>query len=274
VEPRHADALRRVFEADRTWTSEGHEPEQFHLRHSGGMKSHIDHPRWDSSWAVPSEHTIDDLDEMEFLRVEPHHDMARSFGLTLKGRTRGAEIAARGSAITATTRDGSKSETGPRLADSRGTVPGGEEPDAPPHVFIVHGHSREHEVARAVQEMTGREPILLSEQPGRGQTIIEKFEANAGKAGFAVVLLTADDIGASKGESESLNPRARQNAILELGYFIARIGRENVAVLYEADVELPSDYTGVEYISFAGDWRWKLQRELDDAGLGAEAPTN
>ena len=134
-------------------------------------------------------------------------------------------------------------------------------------IFVVHGHSRESEVARVVQEITGRQPVLLSEQPGRGKTIIEKFEAHAGRAGFAVVLLTADDLGAAKDHSENLNPRARQNAILELGWFLGKIGRENVAVLYDDGVKLPSDYEGVEYISFADDWCWKLNRELKDAGF-------
>lgn len=258
VESRHAEALRRVFEADRTWASEGHEPEHFHLRYPGdGPK--IEHPRWDPSWTIFSEQTIDDLEEMGLLRVEPHHNKTRSFGLTLTGRERGADVARSGST------------TVPEAAADGTTNDSGSQERA---IFIVHGHSREHEVARAVQEVTGRKPILLSEQPGRGRTIIEKFEANAGKAGFAVVLLTADDVGAAKGESESLSPRARQNAILELGYFIGRIGREHVAVLYEADVELPSDYTGVEYISFADEWRWKLHRELRDAGFSVATPTN
>lgn len=36
---------------------------------------------------------------------------------------------------------------------------------------------------------------------------------------FAIVLMTDDDVGASKGAA--LAPRARQNVILELGYFLA-----------------------------------------------------
>jgi predicted nucleotide-binding protein len=134
----------------------------------------------------------------------------------------------------------------------------------------------------------GREPELFHLQypgdgpkiehprwdPGRGQTIIEKFESHAGRAGFAVVLLTADDVGAAKAAPEHLNPRARQNAILELGYFLAKIGRENVAVVFEEGVELPSDYTGVEYISFADEWRWKLSRELKAAGFDVATPAS
>lgn len=258
MDVRHENAMRRIYQADKNLADDGREPELFHLRYPGdGPK--IEHPRWDPSWSKPSEHTIDDLEEMGFLRIEPHHNKARSFGLTMEGRTKGAEITMPGSPA------GPSSLSGPIIDLSV---------LAERSIFIVHGHSRENEVARAVQQATGREPILLSEQPGRGQTIIEKFESHAGRAGFAVVLLTADDVGAAKAAPEHLNPRARQNAILELGYFLAKIGRENVAVLFEEGVELPSDYTGVEYISFADEWRWKLSRELKAAGFDVVAPAS
>jgi predicted nucleotide-binding protein len=74
------------------------------------------------------------------------------------------------------------------------------------------------------------ETIILHEQPNAGQTIIEKVERYAGVA-FAVVLLTPDDIGAEKGNESHLRPRARQNVILELGYFLARLGRKHIAAL-------------------------------------------
>jgi predicted nucleotide-binding protein len=59
--------------------------------------------------------------------------------------------------------------------------------------------------------------IILHEQPNQGKTLIEKFEAHS-DVGFAVVLLTDDDLGGRKGGEQ--NPRARQNVVLELGYFI------------------------------------------------------
>jgi hypothetical protein len=78
--------LRRIYEADTMWSKEGHEPESFRLRHRGGGGREIDHPRWNSSWATPSEHTIDDLGELGLLRVSPSADKSRKFGLTMKGR--------------------------------------------------------------------------------------------------------------------------------------------------------------------------------------------
>lgn len=134
-------------------------------------------------------------------------------------------------------------------------------------VFIVHGHDGEarETVARFLGGI-GFEPIILNEQANLGRTIIEKVEANA-NVGFAVVLLTPDDFGRAKGEAE-LEPRARQNVLLELGYFMAKLGRERVVALRRGEVSIPSDFAGVvwEEMDGSGGWRQKLARELGAAG--------
>ncbi|MCE2400774.1 nucleotide-binding protein [Candidatus Poribacteria bacterium] len=121
------------------------------------------------------------------------------------------------------------------------------------NIFIVHGHDGEakHKVARF-------------KQPSKGQTIIDKFEEHADEAAFAIVLLTADDVGAPKNNEDDLKSRARQNVILELGYFLHGLGRERVCVLHEEGVELPSDIQGIVYVPFdkAGGWKGTLSREL------------
>lgn len=133
-------------------------------------------------------------------------------------------------------------------------------------VFIVHGHSEtaRETVARFVQQM-GFEPVILHRQHNGGRTIIEKIEHH-GDVGFAIVLLTPDDVG---GVSEAeLAPRARQNVILELGYFIGRLGRHKVCALKSGELEIPSDYHGVVYqvLDAAGGWKLSLARELEGAG--------
>lgn len=145
-------------------------------------------------------------------------------------------------------------------------------------VFIVHGRNDllKTTVAR-VLERTGDHPVvILHEQANLGKTLIEKFEDHAGSADFAVVICSADDVGglAPSGNVPSHDhgtdrPRARQNVIFELGYFVGKLGRSRVAVLYETGVELPSDYSGVTYtpIDEAGSWRYALLRELRSAGL-------
>jgi predicted nucleotide-binding protein len=101
-------------------------------------------------------------------------------------------------------------------------------------------------------------PEILADSPGRGDTIIEKFERRANDATFAHVLLTPDDVGHAKAAGD-LNPRARQNVVLELGYFFGQLGRQNVVVL-NAGVEQPSDVNGINYIAYPGqNWKYDLQ---------------
>lgn len=135
-------------------------------------------------------------------------------------------------------------------------------------VFIVHGHDEatRQSVARFVRQATGSEPIILHEQPSSGRTIIEKFEDHADEITFAIVLLTGDDEGSERG-SGKCRLRARQNVILELGFFIATLGRQRVAALHQNGVELPSDLRGVLYTPLDSDWRLKLGREMRAAGL-------
>lgn len=137
-------------------------------------------------------------------------------------------------------------------------------------VFIVHGHDNEAKqtVARFI-EKTGYTPIILHEQVSGGRTIIEKIEANS-EVDFAVVLLTPDDIGGPRGGAEQ--PRARQNVIFELGYFIALLKRSNVFALKRGDLEVPSDFVGVIYhdMDSAGAWQQDLAREMEGAGLSID----
>jgi len=125
-------------------------------------------------------------------------------------------------------------------------------------VFLVHGHNEEtkHAVARLLERLD-LQPLILHEQPDMNRTIIEKFEANAG-VGFAVVLMTADDRGGpNRAAPETYRPRPRQNVLLEMGFFLGRLGRAQVCVLYEPGVEMPSDYSGVLYkpLDHGGNWR-------------------
>lgn len=138
-------------------------------------------------------------------------------------------------------------------------------------VFIVHGHDEPAKFAvQALLAQLGFVGVILDEQTGRGAAIIEKFKREAGAATFAVVLLTPDDKGGvSAASAEQLKPRARQNVILELGYFAAKLGRGRVCALRRGNVEIPSDFSGVQYLDYdaGGAWRGALAKEMRDAGL-------
>jgi predicted nucleotide-binding protein len=147
--------------------------------------------------------------------------------------------------------------------------------DVGPGVFLVHGHdvAATQTVARFLDRVTEPGATVLAEQPDQGKTIIEKFEQYASQAGYAVVLLTSDDEGRKRDSAAELRPRARQNVVLELGFFIGVLGRGRVALLYEQSVELPSDISGVLYLSLdpSGAWKTKLAREMMEAGVGVNS---
>ncbi len=128
--------------------------------------------------------------------------------------------------------------------------------------FLIHGHNEalKLEVARLIEKELGIEVKILHEQLNKGRTVIEKFEANS-TVDFAVALWTHDDEGTKKGEKE-FKPRARQNVIFETGYFFGRLGRSKVIVLNAPEVEIPSDYNGMVYISLDGNWKYDLISEI------------
>jgi predicted nucleotide-binding protein len=137
-------------------------------------------------------------------------------------------------------------------------------------IFLVHGHSdvTVHHVVRVLREATGRAVTVLREMPSGGRVVLEKFEEHAASAAYAVVLLTADDEGHAKTDSDS-KPRARQNVVFELGFFFAQLGRKRVAVLRDPEVEKPSDLDGLVYIEIDPNeaWKHKLIKELKAVGI-------
>lgn len=136
-------------------------------------------------------------------------------------------------------------------------------------IFVVHGHDEgaREAVARFIGQI-GLEPIILHERPNKGRTLITKFREESADIGFAVVLMTPDDHGAKADESDA-QPRARQNVVFELGFFIGKLGPERVAALVKGNIERPSDFEGVVYIDLddACGWKLKLTRELEAAGF-------
>ena len=138
-------------------------------------------------------------------------------------------------------------------------------------VFVIHGHdtTAKLELARFLAQLD-LDPVILEEQASEGNTIIEKVDKNA-VVNYAVALLTPDDAVVAAGESAA-KPRARQNVIFELGYFIGRLGRNRVCALTKGEPEIPSDYSGVVYIPMeSGDWQISLVRELKAAGFAVDA---
>lgn len=145
----------------------------------------------------------------------------------------------------------------------------------PRRSFIVHGQDEtaKLELKNYLQNTLHLpEPIILHEQPNMGRTVIEKFEDYASSACLAFVLLTPDDQGASIDDSDDLKRRARQNVILELGWFLGKFGRSGgrVILLHQGPLELPSDLHGVVYIDISNGIAAsgeKIRQEVDSVQI-------
>ncbi len=142
-------------------------------------------------------------------------------------------------------------------------------------IFIVHG--RDISMRDKVSSLLGRlrlDYVILESEHNSGETVIEKFLRNAETCEYAIVLFSADDIGGLKENDSLMSPRVRQNVLLELGYFLGKIGRKNIIILHEVDkkIEKPSDYEGIVYEPFDeyGAWKSKLIKEMRRAKIYVE----
>ena len=135
-------------------------------------------------------------------------------------------------------------------------------------VFIVHGHD-ELALEQAISFIKDikLEPIVLKNQANLGNTIMEKLEEYS-DVGFAIVLYTPCDIGASIQDKNNMKKRARQNVVFEHGYLIGRLGRENVCALVKGDIEKPNDISGLVYIELDNQkaWRFNIARDMKKLG--------
>ena len=174
----------------------------------------------------------------------------------------------------AATKGGAEAETTPPLtqevAPATDAAPDADSSDRSPNrVFVVHG---QNDTARTAVvsflKSIGMVGIVLHEQPNMGRHLLTKFIQEAELVTFAVVLMSDDDEGRLKGAE--LVPRARQNVILELGYFLAHLGQAKVCALITPGLETPSDFDGIVYIRMDSEQRW--QQELKRELLAARMP--
>lgn len=150
-------------------------------------------------------------------------------------------------------------------------------------IFIVHGRNATilDEVESYIASI-GIKPIVLTKIEGAEKSLFDKFLTWSRDIKYAIVLISADDLGASREQYEipevanhALQFRARQNVILELGFFYGYLGWERVFVMFKApdklfpNFEYPSDLLGVVFDSIDKEGKWKntIEKRLKEAGF-------
>jgi predicted nucleotide-binding protein len=173
-------------------------------------------------------------------------------------------------------------QVGSQLAHhANGTAPAEREPagaTAPARTRqVLLAHGRDERWKQAVEhllEQAGEHEIRIVNQRsgGRGRLADALDEEPATTSRYAVVLLTADDVGAPRLESDSepfFSTRAHQEVVFQMGFLVAALSPGRVCVLYEDGVELPYELDGVSHVrlDLAGTWQPKLLLHLRRAGF-------
>lgn len=136
-------------------------------------------------------------------------------------------------------------------------------------IFIIHGHDEGslRILEKMLEETFKLEVIVLKDEAGLGDSVIEKFEDKARFSGYAIALLSPDDIVKNKTTKYF---QARPNVLYELGWFSGRFGRSRVCIIKQKQVQLPSDLGGIitlDYYESILEVQAKLGTELNAAGM-------
>ena len=139
-------------------------------------------------------------------------------------------------------------------------------------VFVVHGHDDNSlfDVTNYLNEI-GVNPIILKDHDEQGISLLQRFLKVAEQATFAIVIFSPDDYGTSlkqynadKGGEKTLRYRARQNVVLELGFFLGKLKDFNKVFVLRCrpneewpEFEMPSDLGGAIFKDLDDQGRWK-----------------
>jgi predicted nucleotide-binding protein len=112
-------------------------------------------------------------------------------------------------------------------------------------VFIGHGRSPLWlRVKSFLEDEIGLSTVYFESESRTSESIVPILEEMLGQAGFAVIVLTAEDVTADG------RLRARQNVIHETGLAQGKLGFSRVVILKQDGVEELTNLAGLQYISF------------------------
>ncbi|MFK3672419.1 TIR domain-containing protein [Leifsonia aquatica] len=142
-----------------------------------------------------------------------------------------------------------------------------------PTVFI--GSSTEHaEIGHYLQKELDRSGACVATTWDQGifqasTYTLDVLAEQAARADFAVLVVTGDDVVASRGEKHAA---PRDNVIFELGLFMGAIGRERTIIVadHESKLQLPSDLTGLTWLPYRRRPDGNKSAAVNEAALGIQ----
>jgi CRP/FNR family transcriptional regulator, cyclic AMP receptor protein len=141
-------------------------------------------------------------------------------------------------------------------------------PPNPTPVVFVGSSAEALTVASELHRQLQREPLVSCLWTNgvfeASKTAIESLVELAGRADFACLVLSPDDVTTSRGRTQ-YSPR--DNVTFELGLFMGALGRERVFLLKpkSLDVRIPSDLLGVTWLQYARGGSQRMAERLRPA---------
>jgi len=146
----------------------------------------------------------------------------------------------------------------------------------PRRIIVVSGadEAMKQTITLALRKL-GLAAVIMSEEPGQGKKIVERF-ADYKDVGFALVLLSPDVYVYPKGEEATKRQRTpRQDVALMFGFLLGKLGKDRVLAFYKEspNFEFPIDFEGVKFTALddRGSWKHTLIRELVGCGYTVDA---
>jgi hypothetical protein len=122
-----------------------------------------------------------------------------------------------------------------------------EDKEKPKRIFISHGRSKEwYKVQTFLEKDLNLQTLELAQEANLGRTVLQKLSEESDKCGFCIIVMSGDDVHGDE-------VRARENVLHEIGFFQGKYGLQNIVLLHEEGVNIPSNIHGLVYISFPKD---------------------
>lgn len=139
----------------------------------------------------------------------------------------------------------------------------GEESDMNKDVFIVYAHKGEAiklQVQDFIQNTLKFTPHTLDISKYTG-SIWDAFVKESQICSKAIVVMTADD---EIHDGDNKYYQSRPNVFIELGYLIHKCSLDNVTIVSNGDVEMPTDISGIIHVKMDNpNWKESIRNQMD-----------